>query len=151
MKILMLLLTFTSAVLLAGCQSQSTKEPSPTITFVPNPPASVPAPAPAPAAATVNLTGDWTWICCDGHYHGDLKLQQDGAKLTGRMYDENDSVGGAIEGTVGGGKVQFARTFGDDLRQDYTLTVTDDGKKLAGDFDGTRDESTGVHFDAARK
>jgi len=149
MKTLFVLFTLTSAVLLAGCQSQSTKEPSPTITFVPNTPAS--ATAPAPATAAVNLSGDWTWICCDGHYHGELKLQQDGNKLTGRMYDENDTAGGAVEGTVAGGKVQFTRIFGDDLRQDYTLTVTDDGKKLAGDFDGTRDESVSVHFDAARK
>lgn len=145
MKTLMLLLTFTSAVLLAGCQSQSTKEPSPIITVAPN------TSAPVAVATAVNLTGDWGWVCCDGSYHGELKLQQDANKLTGRMYDENDTVGGAIEGTVTNGKVQFTRLFGEDLRQDYTLTVTDDGKKLTGNFDGTRDESVGAHFDATRK
>ena len=80
-----------------------------------------------------------------------MTLQQDGAKLTGRLFDQNDTTGGAVEGTVSGTTVTFARTWGDDSRQDYTLTVSDDGKKLAGKFDGTQDTRYGNQFEATRK
>ena len=102
-------------------------------------------------SSTASLTGDWSWTCCGRSYHGDLKLQQDGSKLTGRLADENDANGGALEGTVNGSQVHFARSWGEDFHQDYTLTLSADGKKLEGEIDGTRDESVSAHFEATRK
>lgn len=143
MKTFLLLPMLASAFLIVGCHTccqSATKT------------ATSPAPAvAAPAPSIANLTGDWSWTCCEGKYHGALKLQQDGTKLTGRMYDENDTTGGTVEGTVIDNTVRFARTYGDDLRQDYILTLTDNGKKLAGDFDGARDEAVGVHFEATTR
>ena len=139
MKHPLLLSLLASSLLMAGCHT-----PSPSASAVPTPPS-------APVASTASLTGEWNWTCCEGHYHGDLKLQQDGGKLTGRLADENDANGGAIEGTVNGSQVQFARSWGEDFHQDYTLTLSADGNKLEGDLDGTRDESVGAHFEATRK
>ena len=133
---------FASSLLLAGCHTPPTTSATPT---------SAPAQATAPVASAVSLTGDWSWTCCEGHYHGDLKLQQDGSKLTGRLADENDANGGTVEGTVTGNQVHFARSWGEDFHQDYTLTLSADGQKLAGELDGTRDESVGAHFKATRK
>ena len=137
MKIPRLFPLLASALLLAGCQT-------------PNKPTTATT-TPAPVPLTANLAGDWSWVCCDGHYHGALKLQQAANKITGRLFDENDTTGGVIEGTVNGNTVQLIRTWGDDFRQDYALTLSADSSKLAGEIDGTRDESFGSHFEATRK
>ncbi|MDR3456675.1 MAG: hypothetical protein P4N60_04470 [Verrucomicrobiae bacterium] len=131
---------FASALLLTGCHT-----PSSTAT------AAAPAPTPAPAAATANIAGQWAWTCCEGNYLGEMTLQQNADKITGRIFDNNDTTGGAVEGSVSGSTVSLTRTWGDDFRQDYTLTVSDDGKKLAGKFDGTQDTRYGAHFEATRK
>lgn len=111
-----------------------------------------PAPAPAPvAAAAVNLTGQWHWTCCEGNYSGAMSLQQDGEKITGRLFDQNDTTGGAVAGSVSGNTVKFTRTWGEDFSQDYTLTASADGKNLAGNFDGTQDTQFGSHFEATRE
>ena len=158
MKLPLLLSALASSLLLAGCHTPNTTA---TATATPPPPdmpapdmpaPNMPAPVmPAPPMAIVNLGGEWSWTCCDGHYHGDLKLQQDGNKLTGRLFDDGDTNGGAVEGTVTGNQVHLARSWGEDFHQDYTLTLSADGNKLAGELDGTRDESVGAHFEATRK
>lgn len=151
MKKLILLPTLASAILLAGCHTPppvtTATSPAPTATAVPTPP---PAPA-ANAAAAVNLTGDWNWTCCDAHYHGTFTLQQDGSNVTGKLYDEGDTTGGAIAGTIAGNTFKFTRTWGDDSHQDYTLTISGDGNKVEGELDGTRDENVSSHFIGTRK
>ena len=142
MKHPLLLSLLASSLLLAGCHTPPATPATST---------SAPVSAAAPVTPTASLTGEWNWTCCEGHYHGDLKLQQDGSKLTGRLTDENDANGGAIEGTVNGNQVHLARSWGEDFHQDYTLTLSADGNKLAGELDGTRDESVGAHFEATRK
>lgn len=80
-----------------------------------------------------------------------MQLRQENGKITGRLFDENDTVGGTVEGDIRGNKILFARTWGDDFRQDYTLTLSADGKKLEGEIEGYRDESVGNHFEATRE
>ena len=126
--------------LLTGCQTPCC-----------TPTATTAAPAPKPATAMANVTGEWTWACCDGKYHGELTLQQDGGKISGRLFDEGDTTGGAVDGSITGNTVKLVRTWGEDFRQDYTLTLSADGQKIAGELDGTRDEATGTHFEATRK
>ena len=103
------------------------------------------------AAAPVNLAGQWTWTCCEGNFKGEMTLQQDGGKITGRIFDANDTTGGAVAGGISDNTVTFTRTWGDGLRQDFTLAVSADGKKLAGKFDGTQDTRYGNLFEATRK
>ncbi len=81
-----------------------------------------------------------------------MQLQQDPAgKLTGRLYDQGDTVGGAIEGKISGSAVQFSRSWGEDFQQEYKLEASADGNKLTGELEGYRDESVGSHFEATRK
>lgn len=138
MKIPILFSLVASALLLSGCQTQ-------------NKTATASAPAPIPASAAANIAGDWNWTCCGGSYHGELKLQQVADKITGRLFDAGDTTGGAIEGTITGNHVELNRTWGDSFSQDYKLTLSADGKKLAGELDGTRDESVDSHFEATRQ
>lgn len=129
-----------SALLLTGCQTQNK-------TAI----ASAPVPVSTPVPSTANLAGDWHWVCCGGSYHGELKLQQSADKITGRLFDADDTTGGAVEGSISGSMVQFTRTWGDNFSQDYKLTLSADGSKLAGDIEGTRDEAVSAHFEATRK
>jgi hypothetical protein len=103
----------------------------------------------ATSAAPVNVAGQWHWVCCDGKYSGGFTLEQDGDKLTGRLYDNGDTTGGALAGNVSGSTVKFTRTWGDNFQQDYTLVLAADGK-LSGDLDGTRDADAGTHFEGTR-
>jgi hypothetical protein len=151
MKALLFTIALVATASLTGCVgscpscSKSTAE-APT-------PAAAPSAAPtaAPAKVSINLSGDWDWTCCDGKYHGTMTLKQDGNTLTGRLFDENDTVGGALIGSVDGTVVKFNRKWAEDSSQDYTLTASADGKKLEGDFDGTKDDSVGAHFSTTKK
>lgn len=81
-----------------------------------------------------------------------MELQQDASnKLTGRFYEENDTVGGRIEGSVSGDKVKFTCSWGGGLQREYNLTLSADGKHLKGRFEGARYESADNFFVAMRK
>jgi len=100
---------------------------------------------------TVNVAGQWHWVCCDGNFHGEMTLHQQAGKITGRLFDVNDTTGGAIVGSISGNAVQLTRTWGDSFRQDYSLTLSADGKKLEGTFDGTQDTRFSTQFEATRE
>ncbi|TAL01965.1 MAG: hypothetical protein EPO07_07850 [Verrucomicrobia bacterium] len=154
MKTLILPAIFALMFSVTSCSHQPTIQAAPkpaSVSALETSPAPPPT-SPASVPPTANVAGEWHWVCCEGRYQGELKLEQDAAnKLTGRLYDENDTTGGAVEGSISGSKVQFNRTWAEDSRQEYALTLSGDGKKLEGELEGTRDESVGSHFEATRK
>jgi hypothetical protein len=160
------LTALAAATLLIGC-SPTTPETKPAAPAPAPAPAAVAAPVVAPVvvapaapvapvapvvavAPAVNVTGNWEWTCCDGHYAGALELTQAADKLTGRLHDGGDTEGHEVTGTIVGNVVKLTRTW-TDYEQQYELTLSADGKKLAGELSGTRDENVGTHFEATRK
>jgi hypothetical protein len=79
---------------------------------------------------TVDVTG--MWRSSDGNL--ELKLEQQGAKVTGSMdYISADAAvgpvsrfSGTIEGSVGGDRFRFKQTSGRDIRYEGEMTVAGD-------------------------
>jgi hypothetical protein len=105
-----------------------------------------------PQPTMADVTGLWSFACCDGKYSGTIALVQSGSVLTGNFMDTSNNTTGVITGTVIGSNVLFTRRFGDasSARQDYVLTLSADGKVLTGTFSGDRDTSVGVDMRMVR-
>lgn len=109
------------------------------------------ASTPTPLATTPpsDLTGEWEIVCCDGHYTGKVRLQQNGAELTGTFYNQNNGSSGEVVGKVNGSSVTFKRTWSTGSQQ-YTLTLTNGGRTLTGSLSGSRDTSVGTDVTMTR-
>jgi len=95
-----------------------------------------------------DVAGTWKFVCCDGKYWGEIDLSDDErSKITGRFYDLANKSGGTIDGTVTGKSVQFTRNNG---KQDYKLTLSDDGNTMSGFFVGAHDGSAGTEITMTR-
>lgn len=78
------------------------------------------------------LQGAWNFVCCGGNFRGDLVFQDpNGNRFTGYMYYQEHRIVGEINGNT----VTFKRTFSGGS-QDYTLTLSPDGRTLSGSFTG---------------
>ena len=98
---------------------------------------------------TLNVTARWDFECCDKRYKGKLSLVQDGDKVTGNFGETTNGTTGEIKGQINGKSLTFTRRW-DGKVQEYTLTVSDDGKTLTGTFTGDRDTSVGTDVKATR-
>jgi hypothetical protein len=79
------------------------------------------------------LKGRWDFVCCSDQYRGWIVFQNaNGNKFTGWMYQEDHTIAGEIVGST----VTFKRTFSGGS-QDYTMTLSSDGRTLNGSFTGT--------------
>jgi hypothetical protein len=97
-----------------------------------------------------DVTGRWNWVCCDGHYDGELKLTQfSTGEITGTMCNANGEAPGTIKGSLRGNYIQFTRTWSG-YHQQYSLALSPDGRTLIGTFDGVRDATVSANFEAKR-
>lgn len=99
--------------------------------------------------AAVNVTGTWDFKCCGGNYKGKLNLQQDGDQISGSFGETTNSTTGEIKGQIKGRSLTFTRTWGSS-KQEYNLTLSEDGKTLTGSFSGDKDTRYGTDFKATR-
>jgi hypothetical protein len=91
-----------------------------------------------------NISGTWSWSCCEKKYSGKFTLRVSGNKLSGSFDDVGD-----IDGTFSGTTLTFKRTWSAGT-QNYILTLSSDGKTLDGSFTGDRNEKVGTKFSATR-
>jgi hypothetical protein len=96
------------------------------------------------------VTGEWDLICCSNKYTSKVKLLQKGNDVTGNFYNSNNGTTGDVKGTVSGNTVNFTRTWGSS-KQTYNLSLSQDGKKLNGNFEGTRDPSVGTEVTLTKR
>ena len=99
--------------------------------------------------STLNVSDTWDFECCDKRYKGKLTLVQNGDKVSGDFGQTTNGTTGAIQGRISGKSLTFTRRW-DGKVQEYTLTISDDGKTLTGTFSGDRDTSVGVDVKATR-
>ncbi|HEV7701659.1 MAG TPA: hypothetical protein VGO43_15620 [Pyrinomonadaceae bacterium] len=99
--------------------------------------------------ATTDVSGTWDLVCCSGRYTGKLTLTQSGNKIGGYFGETSNGSTGKVDGAINGTSLTFRRTWSGGV-QDYTLTLSSDGKTLTGSFNGTRDTSVGTEFRATR-
>jgi hypothetical protein len=92
------------------------------------------------------LSGQWDFVCCSGRYRGGIVFRQNGKWLEGYFYREDHPISGEINGST----VKFKRTFSGGS-QDYTMTLSPDGKTLTGSFTGDGDQSTTKEITATKK
>jgi hypothetical protein len=78
------------------------------------------------------LEGVWDFVCCSGAYTGGIVFQEPtGNRFKGYFYRQDHP----IEGEINGRTVTFKRTFSGGS-QDYTMTLSADGRTLSGSFTG---------------
>ncbi|MEO6393578.1 MAG: hypothetical protein ABIP75_17135 [Pyrinomonadaceae bacterium] len=94
--------------------------------------------------AALNVTGTWDFECCDKKYTGKLTLVQDGNKISGRFGETTNNTTGEVQGQINGTSLTFERKW-DGKKQNYSLTVSADGKTLTGSFTG--DHNTAYRTD----
>lgn len=94
----------------------------------------------------VGVSGTWDLVCCSGKYRGTLVLRQNGNRLEGYMIDPSQPIAGEISGST----LRFRRSFSGG-QQDYTMTLSPDGRTLTGSFTGTRDTAVGTETTATKK
>jgi hypothetical protein len=87
------------------------------------------------------LTGTWNEVCCSGKYRQSLELVQTQSQITGSWAN-----GASITGSRSGNAVQLSDSAG----FKFALTLSADGKKIAGTLDGPRDTSVGNDIELTR-
>ena len=106
------------------------------------------------STTNASVAGTWSWRCCEGAYWGDLKLYQNGNRITGTLYcPVNNSNGNIIDGTIEGDRAEFTIEYTGNFagkKQFYVLILSPDGQRLEGTFKGFQDISVGVEFTANR-
>ena len=100
-------------------------------------------------APTLNVSGTWDFVCCSKKYTAKLTLVQTGNTISGYFGQTSNGTTGEIEGQLNGTSLTFRRRWSGGT-QDYTLTVSADGKTLTGSFSGDRDTSVGTEVKATR-
>lgn len=88
-----------------------------------------------------SVSGTWEFVCCGGKYKWTVTLNQNGNTITGSDFQ------GQIEGKISGSSVKFERRIAAGV-QEFSLTLSSDGKTLSGNFSGPRDLSAGTDVTA---
>ena len=101
-------------------------------------------------ASVVDVSGIWTWTCCNDAYRGKMSLIQEGTVISGKFYETSNGTEGIVQGEVNGTHLTFTRKWGSNT-QFYELNFDASKNILNGTFRGNRDTSVGVEFSATRK
>ncbi len=93
------------------------------------------------------ISGRWDFVCCSNRYKGEMSVEPKGGnRFEGWFYQ----VDHRIEGEINGNTVKFIRRFSGGSQQ-FTMTLSQDGRTMSGSFTGAKDNSVGTETYATRK
>jgi hypothetical protein len=94
------------------------------------------------------VAGRWDFVCCSGKYRGIIVFTQDrNNNLGGYFYQEDNGINGKINGN----SVKFHRSMNGSPGQDFSMTLSQDGKTLTGSFTGDGASSMTTEVTATKR